>query len=245
MRFSMIRGGATAIAAAAAFAACSGHGIVPSQTLSNGVTTNAVGVAPNGLGDAPSPCNTPGLYYFQGSCKPFKMNMNTTTVVKLGQFGAYKGITINATLSKIQSPPKGVNNVAAIMADAIGKGDIIPPKGGKPFPLYMPGKPGCVNAQGKPETCPGKATFVYAELINQSTYKLTPVDTPGFYITDTNGYPGKTLCFPAILTTKGWAPNLTLGGKPNGHTLILVAAKNPGQLIFQPKSQFIVVGVCE
>ena len=79
MRFSMIRRGTTAIAAAAALVACSGHGIVPSQTLSNGVTTNAVGVAPNGLGDAPSPCNIAGLYYFQGYCKPFKMNMNTMT----------------------------------------------------------------------------------------------------------------------------------------------------------------------
>jgi hypothetical protein len=244
MRVSTIRSGSAAIAVAIALAACGGHGTVPSQSVLPGTANNLASDAfDSGLSpDGKTPrCEVTGLYYFHGSCVGFNMNMNSTTVVQLGKFGAYHGIKITTGLSKFVNPPK-VNTVPAIMGDAIGKGDITGKVKGKAFPLYATGN-NCVAGNGKPEKCPGKV-FVYAELINSSQYKLKPASTPAFSITSENGYPGKTLCFPAILTAKGWAPNETIGGKPNGKTLRIPAAPNPGQLVFLPHAQFIVAGVC-
>ena len=249
MRFSMIRSAFVAGGAAIALAACSGHGVVPSQ----GVAPNS-GFAPSNAfspamgSDATSPCDIAGLYYFHGSCRPFKLSMTSNTTVQLGQFGAYKGIKITTTFGAFENPPKNVPTIDAIMADAIGKGDITGTVKGKSFPLYGAGKD-CVNSQGKAETCPGKP-FVYAELINTSKYTLKPKLTPKFVISDTNGFPGKHLCFPAILTQAGphtvggWAPNTTLGGQPHGTTLTINSQANPGQLYYPP-GQFIVAGACE
>ncbi len=270
MRFSMFRSGVVAIAATIALAACNGQGAVPSQGIPpNGVAPN--NVAPNSVatdnGAAPdnavpddnamvdvapdkvSKCNIPGIYYFHGSCVAFNLNMTTNTTVELGKYGAYKGIKITTTFGTFQNPPKGVKSIPALMGDATGTGgDITGQVKGKSFPIYGHGQD-CVNSQGKPETCPGKP-FVYAELINSSKYTLKPKLTPKFVISDTNGFPGKRLCFPAILTPPGphtvggWAPNTTLGGQPHGNTLTINSQSNPGQLVYPP-GPFIVAGVCE
>lgn len=253
MRLSIIGSGFAAVVAVAMLAACGGHGVVPSQSFSSAnATALSDGVLANVGDDAAKVhhCDITGMYYFHGSCVPFTMNLTKATTVELGKFGAYKGIKITTTLSAIANPPKGVSTIAAIMGDATGTGgDITGTVKGKAFPHYGDGK-NCVNdSTGKAEYCPGKP-FVYAELINQSKYTLKPVDTPKFYITDTNGFPGKRLCFPAILTTPapkwagGWAPNTTIGGQPHGTTLTINAQKNPGTLVFAP-GQFIVAGACE
>jgi hypothetical protein len=264
MRFSMFRSSFVAIAATVALAACSGNGAVPSQ----GVAPNS-GFAPNtpvadsaapalaapdsspvldAAPDAVSKCDITGIYYFHGSCVAFNLNMTTNTTVELGKYGAYKGIKITTTFGTIENPPKGVKSIAALMGDATGNGDITGQVKGKNFPIYGAGKD-CVNSQGKAEACPGKP-FVYAELINTSKYTLKPKLTPKFVISDTNGFPGTRLCFPAILTPSGphtvggWAPNTTLGGQPHGDTLTINSQSNPGQLVYPP-GPFIVAGVCE
>jgi hypothetical protein len=250
MRLLTIRSGAAAIVAAIALAACGGHGVVPSQSFTSGNAVSAgSNVLLNAVSDAKvSKCDIAGMYYFHGSCVAFTLNLLGNTTIELGKYGAYHGIKITTTLSAISSPPKGVKTVPAIMGDAIGNGDITGQVGGKSFPLYGHGKD-CVNSQGKAEYCPGKP-FVYAELINQSKYTLKPKDTPKFYITDSNGFPGKNNCFPAILTKAGphtvggWAPNQALGGKPSGNTLTINAQPNPGQLVYPP-GQFIVAGACQ
>jgi hypothetical protein len=249
MRFSMIRFGVVAIAATLALAACGGHGVVPSQSLASGngfvpANTMPLGVDP----DKTSKCDLSGMYYFHGDCVAFNLSMSSNTTVELGKFGAYKGIKITTTFGPFVNPPKGIKSVAALMGDAVGKGDISGTVKGKAFPLYGVGKD-CVNSQGKAEFCPGKP-FVYAELINTSKYTLKPKLTPKFVISDTNGFPGKRLCFPAILTSPGahtvggWAPNTTLGGQPHGTNLTINSQSNPGQL-FYPPGQFIVTGACE
>lgn len=241
----MFRSGAATIAAATALAACGGHGVVPSQAMAPQVSG---GFAANAFPDAKkSPCDVTGMYYFKGNCVAFSMNTNATTQVTLGKFKPYNGIKITATLSKFSHPPQA-KTVPAVMGDAIGKNDILGKVKNKAFPLYVAGGSNCVTADNKPEKCFGKP-FVYAELINNSQYNLTPVNTPGFYITDSHGFPGKNLCFPAILATvKGkvvWALNTALGAKPGKTTLQLVPASNPGQLVFLAHSQFIVAGICE
>lgn len=244
MRFSKIGTGAAAIAAAAALTACGGHGTVPSSNLgpatANGLTSD--GVLASGLSpDAGSKCSVSGMYYFQGSCAAFNMKMKSITTVTIGKVKPYQGIVITTSLSPIQKPPN-VDSVPAIMGDAIGK-DVTGKVKNKAFPLYGVGND-CVSGNGKPVKCVGKV-FIYAELINTSKYNLKPLMTPGFYITDQNGFPGKTLCYPAILTSKGWAPNTTVGGKPNGKTLRIASVSNPGQLIYLANAQFIVAGVCQ
>ena len=246
MRSSTIRSGSAAILAAAMLTACGGHGVVPSQSFAPAVSN---GIMPNAVPDKTSPCDVSGMYYFHGNCVPFNMNMSSVTTVTLGKFSPYHGIKIVTTLSKFDKPPQGVKTTPAVMGDAIGtNGDITGKVNNKTFPLYVAGQDICINNQNKLEKCFGK-TFVYAELINKSKYTLKPDETPAFYITDTNGFPGKNLCFPAILTTLNgklvWAPNTALGGKPSQDTLRIASAKNPGQLIFKANGQFIVAGVCE
>ena len=239
----MIRTVATAIVAAVALAACAGHGVVPSQSVvpavSNGFLANGFAAGPDGK---TSPCDLKGMYYFHGSCRAFSLNMTKATTLKLGQFGPYQGITITTTFSAFTNPPK-VQTVAAVMGDAIGKGDITGTVGGKAFPLYGAGKD-CVYA-GKPATCPGKP-FVYAELINKSQYTLKPQLTPKFVITDSNGFPTgkKNQCFPAELTSKGWLPQTNVHGTPKNHTLVINALKNTQNLYYPANAQFIVVGAC-
>ncbi|MGA8535438.1 MAG: hypothetical protein WB615_15120 [Candidatus Tumulicola sp.] len=251
MRLTIIGSGFAAVVAAAALAACGGHGTVPSQSFASG---NSMAMGDGASPFAPSenakvhPCDVTGLYYFHGNCVKFTLSLTKNTSVELGKFGAYHGIKITTTFSVMENPPKGITSVAAIMGDAIGDGDITGTVKGKAFPLYGHGE-NCVNSEGKKEFCPGKP-FVYAELINTSKYTLKPKDTPKFYITDSNGFPGKTLCFPAILTTPsphsvgGWAPNETLGGQPHGTVLTINAQANPGQLVY-PSGQFIVAGACK
>ena len=106
------------------------------------------------------------------------------------------------------------------MGDAIGKGDITGTVERQVVPALRR-RQRLRQLARQSRICPGKP-FVYAELINTSKYTLKPKLTPKFDITDTNGFPGKQLCFPAILTPAGphtaggWAPNTTLGGQPHG-----------------------------
>jgi hypothetical protein len=252
MRLLIIRSGAAAIVAAVALAACGGHGVVP-QSVSQTSAFAPLSDVAQAVSPDKSPCNHPGMYYFLGSCAAFKLKMSGVTTVPLGSKTPYKGIKITTTFGSgngpaFDNPPKGVSFVDAVMGDAIGKGDITGQVGGKSFPLYGAGKD-CVNGNGQAVFCSGKP-FVYAELINMSKYTLKPKLTPKFYITDANGFPGKKLCFPAILTAKtahsagGWAPNTTLGAPPKGNTLTINAVANPGNLVY-PSGPFYVAGVCE
>jgi hypothetical protein len=239
MRISTITIGA-AIVAAAAMSACASHGVVPSQSFasSNGMPVMMDAKAT----PTPTPCmkTNPPMYYFAGSCVSFTLKETTTTTVTLGKYKPYKGLKITTTFSTNTGGPAG--GVAAVMGDAVGDGDITGKVGGKPIKLYGVGND-CL-AGGKLVKCPGKP-FVYAELINNSMYKLKPQKTPTFVINDSNGFPGAHECFPAVYSSKGWTPETTLEAKPNGNTLTLYGATNNGSLFYLPHAQFIVVGVCE
>jgi hypothetical protein len=229
-----------AIVAAAAMSACASRGVVPSQSFASSNGTTAVLAAK--ATPTPTACEktTPPMYYFGGSCTSFTLKEGSSTTVYLGKYKPYQGIKITTVFTTNTGGPAG--GVPAVMGDAIGKGDITGKVGGKAFKLYGDGKDCLFN--GKPATCPGKP-FVYAELINNSKYKLKPQGTPTFTITDSNGFPGAHECFPAEYTSKGWIPETTLDAKPSGNTLHLPSAGNDGSLYYLPNSQFIVAGVCE
>jgi hypothetical protein len=239
MRISTITIGAAFIAAAA-LSACAGRSVVPSEDFASG-SGAAMLVAP-AAASTPSPCNktNPPMYDFYGACAPFTLHEGTATVVDLGKVSHYGGIVIDTTYSKNSGGPS--QGVPAVMGDALGTGDIKGMVGGKAFQNYGATN-NCIGSNGKPAKCVGKA-FVYAELINNSNYTLKPAATPGFAITDTHGYPGKT-CFPSIYKSGLWQPENNLSAHPNGNTLILPSATNTGQLFYNKHAQFIVAGVCE
>jgi hypothetical protein len=260
MRFSIIRTGVVACAAAVALAACAGHGVVPSQNIApnSDVAPNS-DLAPNSaiapssdLASGVTPdnalCDIPGQWYFHGACLAFNMSTTKTTIVNLGKFNPYGGIKITATFGPAVNPPKGVSSIRAILGDAIGNGDITGTVGGKTFSPY--GKTNNCLSNRKLGPCPGHP-FVYAELYNDSTHTLKPKDTPGFAITDSHGFPGKRLCFPAVWSaaTKnspaGWNPNLNVGGVPHGTTVKINPVANPGQLFYTAHQAVITAGACE
>jgi len=240
MRISTITIG-VAFVAAAALSACAGRGVVPSQNFASSDGANGM-VAAVKATPTPNACmkTNPPMYYFAGACLSFTLNETKATLVDLGKFNPYGGIKINTTYSKNTGGPAG--GVPAVMGDAIGNGDITGKVGGKAFQNYGATN-NCIGSNGKLTKCFGK-TFLYAELINNSNYTLTPAATPGFAISDTHGYPGKT-CFPAIYSSKGWTPETNLAAKPVGDNLTLPSATNTGQLIYVKHTQFIVAGVCE
>jgi hypothetical protein len=254
MRFSIVRVAVVACAAAVALAACGGHGVVPSQSLApnSGFAPNSGMMPGSDLANSVTPDNTlcaiPGQWYFHGACLAFSMSTTKTTVVNLGKFSPYGGIKITATFGPALAPPKGVSSISAIMGDAIGNGDITGLVGGKPFSPY--GKTNNCLSNRKLGPCPGHP-FVYAELYNNSTHTLKPKDTPGFAITDSHGFPGKRLCFPAVWSaaTKtspaGWNPNLNVGGVPHGTTVKINPVANPGQLFYTAHQAVITAGACE
>jgi hypothetical protein len=123
MKSSLIRSGAAAIVAALAFAACAGHGLVPSSSGLPSSTGNAVHVA--AAPAAGNPCPIAYGWPFGGSCDPVAL---ATTGAK-GKLKGYMGFTLTSTLA--------TNNAAAgtylVFQDATGKGDIGKYKG-KKFP---------------------------------------------------------------------------------------------------------------
>jgi hypothetical protein len=239
MRITTIAIGA-AIVAAAAMSACASRGVVPSQSFASSNGTTAMFAAK--ATPTPNACEKtdPPMYYFGGSCTAFTLKETAPTTVALGKYKPYQGIKITTVFSKNTGGPAG--GVAAVMGDAVGKGDITGKVGGKAFKLYGDGKDCLFN--GKPTTCQGKP-FVYAELINNSKYTIKPAETPTFTITDSNGFPGTKECFPAEYTSKGWLPETTLSAKPVGNTLHLPGAGNDGSLFYPAHTQFIVAGICE
>jgi hypothetical protein len=239
MRITTIAIGA-AIVAAAAMSACASRGVVPSQSFASSNGTSAMFAAK--ATPTPTPCEktSPPMYYFAGNCVAFTLKETATTTVFLGKYKPYEGIKITTVFSKNSGGPAA--GIAAVMGDATGKGDITGKVGGKAFKLYGDGNNCLFN--GKLGPCPGKP-FVYAELINNSKYKIKPADTPKFTITDENGFPGTHECFPAEYSSKGWIPETTLDAKPNGKTLNLPSVANDGSLYYLPNAQFIVAGVCE
>jgi hypothetical protein len=199
MRFSTFRSSVAALAAAVAFAACSGHGLTPSTSLPGASMSNDTGGATPFKAVGPCGAQQTKGWLFGGSC--FSVVLKTTG--ESGTLKAYKGITIAAKL--------GTNNAKAgtiiIFRDATGKGDIKPIKPSPAFPLY--GKKGCA----KGASCPGTA-FVYIEGENSSkAFSLN--FTPGITVTNTGKYPGKR-CILAELGATGWgatALNATVTGK--------------------------------
>ena len=122
MKSTFLRSGAAAIVATLAFAACAGHGLVPSSSGPTS-TGNAVHVAAPNAG---SPCPIAYGFPFGGSCDPVAL---ATTGAK-GKLKPYKGYALSATLA--------TNNAAAgtylVFQDATGKGDIGTYQGHK-FPV--------------------------------------------------------------------------------------------------------------
>jgi hypothetical protein len=240
MRITTITIGA-AIVAAAAMSACASRGVVPSQNFVSSNSAQAMLVDAKAT-PTPTPCEktNPPMYYFGGNCVAFTLKETSATTVTLGKYSPYQGIKIVTVFSKNAGGPSG--GIPAVMGDATGKGDITGKVGGKTFKLYADGND-CLGGNGKPTKCFGK-TFLYAELINNSNYTLTPQTTPGFTITVKSGYPGKT-CFPAIYSNGLWQPETNLSASPKGTLLVLPSASNTGQLKYLKHAQFIVAGVCE
>jgi hypothetical protein len=95
MRFSMIRAGVVASAAAIALAACGGHGLVPSQSAAPGFSA----VTP----DSSNPCYTSTVqpaWIFKGSCAILaKLPAKGKTIA----LAAYKTISVTVKLPKSNS----------------------------------------------------------------------------------------------------------------------------------------------
>ncbi len=209
MRFSTIRTGIVATAAAVALAACGGHGLVPSQNVGG-----AGYAAPSLLTDkaAKTPCQSvPGFWAFGGSCVANELTSKGATI----KLAKYQNITFTIAIGANNAKGK----VPFIVGDAVGNGDITGTYKGKKFPPY--GGKHCVSGTGAPQTCPGKS-FVYVEAINGGKATVTLSQTPAITIVDTKGFPGKNLCFPAPLTTKGWSTQAEAIGKaPKGTKLVI------------------------
>ena len=123
MRFSTIRTGAAASAAAIALAACGGHGLVPSQSAAPGFSLISDKSSTN-------PCLAKGVqpaWVFKGACKIVKLPAKGITI----KLAAYKGITVTASFPKNNS--KG--NPSFVLVDALGgKTKDIAPFKKKAFP---------------------------------------------------------------------------------------------------------------
>jgi hypothetical protein len=110
MKSSLIRSGAAAIVAGLAFAACAGHGMVPSSGAP--VSSDVIHAAPA----ATSPCPIPVGFPFKGSCNPIAIATTGAT----GDLKPYKGFTLTSALST-NNAKKGTY---LVFQDATGEGDI-------------------------------------------------------------------------------------------------------------------------
>lgn len=109
MRFSFVRTGIVATAAAIALAACGGRGIVPSQSAAPDLSL---------VPQAANPCYTSAVqpaWIFKGSCKITKLPPGGTKIA----LAAYKGMTETVTL-----PKNTGKDGAFVLVDAVGGADI-------------------------------------------------------------------------------------------------------------------------
>jgi hypothetical protein len=224
MRFSTFRSSVAALAAAVAFAACSGHGLTPSTSLPGASMPNdTAGGTPF---KAVGPCGaqqTKG-WLFGGSCFSVALKPPGAS----GKLTAYKGITIAAVLEKNGAKAGTI----ILFRDATGKGDIKPIKPSPAFPLY--GKKGCAKGQ----KCSGTA-FIYIE--GENTGKKFQLDSsPGITVTNAGAYPGKR-CILAELLAAGWTPT-PLPSTLKGKTLKFASVPAPQQI---PAGAFFLALACE
>jgi len=127
MRFSTIRTGLVASAAAIALAACGGHGLVPSQSAAPGFSA----VTPN----SSNPCYTSAVqqaWIFKGSCAILsKLPVKGKTIA----LAAYKTISVTVKL------PKNNSTGGFVLVDAKGgKTKDILKFSGASFPAITPTK---------------------------------------------------------------------------------------------------------
>jgi len=233
MRFSTIRTGFVATAAAVALAACGGHGLVPSQSAATGDTQSDFDRAP----DTAVTCSTvPNAWEFHGACTADKLTSKGVTFA----LAAYKDIVFKTVFGK----SKVKRSVPFLVGDAIGNGDITGKVGGKSFPLYE-GK-NCLTQTGKPAECPGKA-FLYVEAVNLGKAEVVLADSPSITVVDKKGFPGTHTCAPAFLapkTTKspqGWQPELDIGRKPGKTTLDIPSVPVPGGFTLPPGAVYLAM----
>jgi hypothetical protein len=122
MTSSLIRSGAAALVAALAFAACAGHGTIPSSSLPT--TADSIRAA---APDAKVPCPLQVGWTFGGPCD----NVKLTKTGGSGTLPLYMGYTLTSVL---QSNTLKKKTVLAFQ-DATGNGDIKGKVNGKKFPV--------------------------------------------------------------------------------------------------------------
>jgi hypothetical protein len=125
MRYSIIRTGIVASAAAIALAACGGHGLVPSQSAAPGYSS----VMPMSSNPCYSSTVQPA-WIFMGSCVILpKLPTKGKTVA----LAAWKGVTVSVKL------PKNTSTGGFVLVDALGgKAKDIMKFSGKSFPSITP-----------------------------------------------------------------------------------------------------------
>lgn len=224
----MFRNGVTAVAAAAALAACGGHSVVPSsQTAMNPMLPDAAAPAqPQTL----TTCKTSPPQYewiFKGACEKITLKPAGAN------FGLqeYENITVTGLIGK--------NNVhgSAIfyLADATGKGDI-KLFHGKAFPKY--------NARG--------TVIIYAAAVNQSSQHIKPIPEEGkpilqYVITDSKGIPGKTCGGGILVKGKNGAyswNSLTITAKVSGNKVTISQYTAPQGFELGPKTPLYIAINC-
>ncbi|HEY1976517.1 MAG TPA: hypothetical protein VGG89_08235 [Candidatus Baltobacteraceae bacterium] len=174
MSLSTVRNVAAAVGAAILFAACGGHGVIPSQSGAPGF--NAV------TPEATGPCYTHAVqpaWIFEGSCNVKKLPPKGLSLT----LAPYKGITVTVAMPKNNS--KG--NPSLALVDAVGgKAKDIKPFKGKAFPAL-------------PKTA-GKSV-IYIEAVNPfAGLKFTGGNL--IVMVKAKKLPGKT-CGVAILRQNG------------------------------------------
>lgn len=126
MRFSLIRTGLVALGAVIVFAACGGHGMVPSQSAAPSLVVTPM-ATPNQCYESPFQ----PAWIFKGSCLFKKLPAKGTTIA----LAAYKGISVTVKLPK----NSGKGSPIFLLVDALGgkTKDIVKYKG-VAFPAITP-----------------------------------------------------------------------------------------------------------
>jgi hypothetical protein len=199
------------LAAAAALAACAGHGTVPGQQSFQQSTPSLSAPA------ASSPCDIAGHWYFRGGCSAFDLKARGMQV----NLSAVAGVTVSLQMKKNNAPA----NTQFIVGDGTDLKNITGTSGGKKFPIF--GKVPCYNWYGKID-CKG-AALVYVEVINASSIDVKFTGDPNFTIT-ASSFPGK-VCrlfdvgrtpkgtyvyseYPTTGTPEGGKLEIATGGRP-------------------------------